>query len=150
MLTNNGTIAKHDMTNEVNKSYTNQKESGPTRFSNACVSPIPSSSVCSKVINNVKNDSSLPDKTFQLNSITNKNEPSPVHTKNGSRLTPSPIGSITTIQLSCLASINDERGTSTSENNNKNSSHDVKPNTVSQPSNTYYPFHSPFHMFPSY
>ena len=64
VLVNNETINKHDMTNEVNQSYTNQKESGPASIGNVCVSPIPSSSVCSKVINNVENDSSLPDKQF--------------------------------------------------------------------------------------
>ena len=147
---NNETINKHDMTNEVNKSYNNQKESGLTSIGNTCVSPIPSSSVCIKVINNIENDSSLPDKTFQFNAITNKNESSPVHAKNRSSLTPSTIGSITTMKFSSLASINENRGTSTYENNSKNSPHKVKPNTVNQPSNTYYPFHSPFHMFPSY
>ena len=133
MLANNETINKHDITNEVNKSYNNQKESGPTSIINTCVSHIPSSSVRINVINNAENDSSLPDKIFQFNSITNKNEPSPVHTKNRSSLTSSPIESITTMKLSSLASINDDRGTNTSDNNTTHSPHEVKPNTVNQP-----------------
>ena len=149
VLVNNETINKHDMTNEVNKSYTNQKESRPTSIANAYVMPIPSCSVCSKEVNNVERDYSLPDKTFQFNSISNKNEMSPVYTKNRSSITPSPLVSITmTMKLSCLASINDDRGTSTSKNNSKHSPREVKPNTANQPSNTYYPFHSPFHTLP--
>merc|ERR1712238_692 len=104
MLVNNETINKHVVTNEVNNSCVNHEESGATSIVNACVSPIPSTSLCSKVTNNVKSDSSLTDKTIQFNSITNKNEPSPVDTKKGSSLTPSPLGTITSMKMSCLAS----------------------------------------------
>merc|ERR1712238_381016 len=104
VLVNNETINKHVVTNEVNNSCANHEESGATSIVNACVSPIPSTSLCSKVTNNVKSDSSLTDKTIQFNSITNKNEPSPVDTKKGSSLTPSPLGTITSMKMSCLAS----------------------------------------------
>ena len=53
------------------------------------------------------------------------------------------------MKLSSSASINEDRGSSTSENNRKNSPHTVKPNTVNQPSNTSNHFHSLFHPFPS-
>ena len=53
------------------------------------------------------------------------------------------------MKLSCLASINDDSDTRTSDNNSKQSPREVKPNTANQPSHTYYPFHSPFHILPS-
>ena len=101
------------------------------------------------MINNVENDSSLPDNIFQFNSITNENEPFPVHTKNISSLTPFPIASITTMKLLSLASINEDRDSGTSKNNRKSSPHTVEPNTVNHPSNTSNPFHYPFHLLPS-
>ena len=122
VLVINETINKHDMTNEKNKSYTNQKESRPTSIGNACVRLIPSCSVCSTYVSNVESDYSLPDKTFHFDSITNKNKPSPVHMKNGSSINSSALGYIlTTTKLSCLASINNDSGTSASDNNSKQS-----------------------------
>ena len=110
------------MTNETNKSYTNQKESMPTSIGNACVRLIPSCSVCNTEVNNVESDSSLSDKIFHFDSITNKNKPSPVHMKHGSSINSSPLESIlTTMKLSCLISINNDSGTSTSDNNSKQS-----------------------------
>ena len=148
VLVNTDTIYKHDINNNV-KSFNNHNESGPTSICNTYVSTVPSRPECITVITNVKNDSSIPNNTFQFNSITNENEPSLVHTTNRSSLFPSPIESITTIKLYSLASINRDRGPGTSENQRKQSPHKVKLNTVNQLSNTSNPFHSPFHLLPS-
>ena len=136
------------MNNDV-KSFNNHNESGPTSIGNTCVSNVPSRSECITAITNVENDSSIPDNTFQFNSITNENEPSLVHTKNWSSLTPPPIENTTTMKLSSLASKNGDRGPGTSENKRKNSPHQVKPNTVNRPSNTSKPLYSPFHLLHS-
>ena len=136
------------MTNDV-KSFNNHTESGPTSIGNTCVSHIPFSSECLPVINKVVNDPSLPDNTFKFHSITNANEPSLVHANDRSSHNPFPIESITTMKLSSLASINEDRGPSTSENIRNNSPNTVKPNTVNQPSNKSNPFHSPFHPLSS-
>ena len=148
VLVNNDTIHKHDMTNDV-KSFNNHTESGATSTGNTCVSPIPFSSECLTVINKVVNDLSLPDNTFKFHSIINANETSLVHANDRSSHNPFPIESITTMQLSSLASINEDRGPSTSENIRNNSPNTVKLNTVNQPSNTSNPFHSPFHPLSS-
>ena len=90
VLLNNDTIYKHDMNDDV-KSFINHKESGATSIDNTCVSPNPSSSECTTVINNVENVHSLPDNTFQFHSSTSANELSPVHTKNRSSHTSFPL-----------------------------------------------------------